>query len=395
VSVVKTLFTVVFVLHGALHLLGVVKAVTPDAVPQLKASIGPASGVLWLAACVALWASAVVLHTAPARFWTVAFAALLLSQTAIVLAWPDARFGTLANLVLAIPVAIALLDLRPSSFSSTYRREVASRLGASETAKLVADADLEALPPLVQTYLRRSRVVGQPRVRNFHMRFHGQLKNGRDGAWMDVSGKQFNSLADRSRIFLVHASMRGLPFEALHVYSNATATMRVRVASLFEVVDAHGPQMNQSETVTLFNDMCLLAPGSLIGARVAWKDVDARTLRATFENGGITISADLTFDDAGDLVGFLSNDRYQSADGKTYQQFPWWTPMSNYKRFGNARIAATGEALWKEPGGDFSYARFVIDDIRYNVGVAPGARSAHDLQSGAGLARGTAEPTQG
>jgi hypothetical protein len=39
--------------------------------------------------------------------------------------------------------------------------------------------------------------------------------------------------------------------------------------------------------------------------------------------GAETISAVLTFDTQGDLAGFVSEDRYLSADGKTYARHPW------------------------------------------------------------------------
>ncbi len=42
------------------------------------------------------------------------------------------------------------------------------------------------------------------------------------------------------------------------------ATMKINVAYFFKVSDASGEKMNQSENVTLFNDMCLYAPATLI-----------------------------------------------------------------------------------------------------------------------------------
>lgn len=285
----------------------------------------------------------------------------------------------LLAVVVLIPIGFRLLDLRPGSFSSTYRREVEKRPRRVPEASVVSESDLMVLPPLVQRYLRRAGVVGRPRVQNVHMTFHGQMRNGRDGPWMDVRGEQFDSFEDRARVFLLRDLTGAVPFEALHVYAEGTATMRVRAARLFDVVDARGPLMNQSETVTFFNDMCLLAPGSLLHARIAWQEMDARTARATFDNHGISVSADLIFDEAGDLVGFLSNDRYQSADGKTFRKLPWWTPVGGYRQFGATRIAAAGEATWKEPAGDFTYARFVIDDVRYNVGTTRPVDPESDL----------------
>ena len=45
--------------------------------------------------------------------------------------------------------------------------------------------------------------------------------------------------------------------------------MEIKLAGLFKVVDACGPEMNRGETVSLFNDMCFMEPGSLISLTIA------------------------------------------------------------------------------------------------------------------------------
>ena len=51
------------------------------------------------------------------------------------------------------------------------------------------------------------------------------------------------------------------------------ATMRVKVASALTIVDAKGTEMDEAETVTLFNDLCVFAPGALIDRRIQWQEV--------------------------------------------------------------------------------------------------------------------------
>jgi hypothetical protein len=172
--------------------------------------------------------------------------------------------------------------------------------------------------------------VGRPHVHNFRAHFTGQIKSKPDGAWMSMKAEQYDFFDEPARLFLMQASLYGIPFEALHLYLGPSATMQVKVASLVEVVDARGPKMNQSETVTLFNDMCLLAPASLIDANAEWQERDEHTVLAVFRNAGNTIRAELTFDSNGDLAGFASGDRFQSADGVTYRNLPWSTPVRDY-----------------------------------------------------------------
>ena len=142
--------------------------------------------------------------------------------------------------------------------------------------------------------------------------------------------------------------------------------MRVRVAGLVPMIDASGPIMTQSETVTLFNDMCILAPATLIDSTIEWSAVDATHVRATFANAGHRIAAVLTFDAAGDLINFRSEDRHQY-DGKVDRLVPWLTPVSGYRQFGHVRLAEIGEAQWEESDGPWTYGRFVLQRIDYNV----------------------------
>ena len=92
------------------------------------------------------------------------------------------------------------------------------------------------------------------------------------------------------------------------------------------------------------------------------------TARAAFSNAGHTIHAELSFNDAGELIDFWSDDRYQiSADGKSAKNLRWSTPLRDYRRFGSVRLASRGEARWHEPGGAYAYIELSTDEVRYNV----------------------------
>jgi hypothetical protein len=92
-------------------------------------------------------------------------------------------------------------------------------------------------------------------------------------------------------------------------------------------VDASGPELDRAETVTLLNDMCLLAPSSLIDATIHWESVDSVSVRARYTVGTNTISAMLLFNDEGELVNFVSEDRLvASPDGRQFMRQRWSTP---------------------------------------------------------------------
>jgi hypothetical protein len=307
------------------------------------------------------------LVAAPNWWWLPALGAILVSQLVIVTAWSDAKFGTLANLLVLVPAVIVGLGHAPWSYRAQYDRDAATALAVPPAqAAPVRDADLAHLPPSVQRYLQFAGVIGQPRVANYRLHFHGALRSGPDSAWMPIEADQQSVVAPAERLFIVDAPMFGLPTTAYHRYSGPSATFAVRVASLVRVVDARGPEMDRSETVTLFNDMVLLAPATLIAPAISWEELDPQTVRATFTNQGHTIAAVLTFAENGALTNFVSDDRSRTLDGKTYEQLRWSTPVSGWRRV-NGHTLPDAEARWQLPGGEFTYGRFEVVDVAYNV----------------------------
>jgi len=100
----RIIFLVVLCLHGMIHLLGFAKAFGLALLPQLTQPISRPRGLLWLAAGALVLATAALLPLAPRWWWVVGAVAVVTSQAVIVTSWSDARFGTLANIVLLVGV---------------------------------------------------------------------------------------------------------------------------------------------------------------------------------------------------------------------------------------------------------------------------------------------------
>ena len=144
--------------------------------------------------------------------------------------------------------------------------------------------------------------------------------------------------------------------------------MQVKFAGAIPMVDARGDVMDRSEAVTLFNDMCLLAPATLLDPAIAWEPVDARTTRARFTDGQQTIAATLLFGDDGLLANFVSDDRSRSSpDGRSFTRLRFSTPVRDYHDFGAVRLAAHGDARWMLPEGEFTYGEFDLVEVTYNL----------------------------
>jgi len=328
-------------LHGLIHLLGAAKGLRWADVPALKAPISTVAGFGWLAAAALMLVTAGLAARHVDGWWWAAVPAVVVSQIVIVTSWSDARTGSLANVLLALAAGHGYAAHGPGSLRARYHREVETALALTAPphrlpAGPVTEADLDPLPACVARYLRRSGVVGQPRIDSFRAAIHGRIRGGATQRWMPFTGEQVNTYGpEPTRQFFIDATRSGLPVDVLHVFSHGHASMQVRLCSVLPLVDAQGPDLDRAETVTVFNDLCVLAPAALVDAPVAWETLGDRTARGAYTLGRRTIVADLTFNAADELVDFVSDDRsVASADGRTFTPRRWSTPLQRYRDVG-------------------------------------------------------------
>ena len=277
---------------------------------------------------------------------------------------------TIAVVILLLVAAYVVLSAGPWSFAHAYAEDAAKTLRRSQLQRdVVTEADLEHVPAPVQRYLRVTGTLGQPRVSNFRARWRGRIRESATGPWMAFEAEQLNTLyALPERLFFMQAVMKGLPVDVYHRFVDDAATFRVRVLSALQIVSAAGPDMNRSETVTILNDLCLLAPSALLDPSMHWEASTEDSARVRFERGHESVRAELRFNAAGELIDFISDDRSKaSADGKSFERLRWSTPFSAYQTFGARRIFARGEAQWHPPEGAYAYGDFELVGIEYNV----------------------------
>lgn len=381
-TVVRWVVTVVVVLHGLIHLLGAAKGLGWADVTQLKEPISAAMGVAWLAAAVLVVLAGVLFIVRARWWWVVGAVAVVASQTVIFTLWSDAKAGTVANFILLAAVVYGYAAQGPPSYRAQYCHLVDAALAEPLKVGVVTEADLGDLPEPVARYVRRSGAVGKPRVTNFQARIHGRIRAGTTTAWMSFIGEQVNTYGpEPSRLFFMDATMFGLPVDILHTYVGPSATMRVKACSLVPMVNAAGPDMDQAETVTLFNDLCILAPAAIIDAPITWASLDEHHVRGTFSNGAHTVAAELVFNDDHDLIDFISDDRTRSSrDGKSFTPQRWSTPVREYRTVGSRRVGTQGEGRWHapKPEGEFAYLEFNLDQITYNTGNPPAPSTPRD-----------------
>lgn len=275
---------------------------------------------------------------------------------------PSLLFVPLLGLALA--GAYLVVSRGPGSDRARYEAVVQEHLARRTLGRVVTEADLTDLPPPAARLLRATGAVGRPIPRLFEAHWRGRIRNGETSPWMSLDAFQINDPHAPSRHFWMRARLFGLPAQGLHAYADGKATMVAKLFSIVPVAKASGPEMTRGETVTLLNDMALLAPAALLQPAVVWAPVDERSFRVTYTVGPNTVSAVCTVDEDGHLVDFVSDDRTRLTDDGSFEDLRWSTPMRGHGERGGFIVPTGGEARWhRADGTSFVYIELELVDL--------------------------------
>lgn len=347
----KILFLVLILIHAGIHFLGLRKS--------------PPSGWLWVLAGFLLLLFA-YLYFRDANFaWLSGAVALFISQCLILSDWKVARYGTIINLLLLLVVLLEFGAFRMlKSFGTLV--ESGFKNNPLNNSQLISEADMVHLPVIVQKYLSYTNSVGKSRIFNFRAVFRGDMRSNPDDSYMPMKTLQYNFIEEPARFFRFDAKRAGMPVSGIHSYETTGAIFKVKLLNWFPIIDAKGDQLKQAETVTILNDFCFIAPGALIDQRIQWEQVNDTSVIARFTNPPFTVSATLYFTEDGQLVKFVSHDRFET-DGKDYKKYPWITPVSDYKEMNGYKLGTKAGLWYDRPDGMFQYGNLELLEVKYNV----------------------------
>ena len=362
---IRYIIAFILLIHGLIHLIGYSKAFGYSASNVITKEISRPAGSLWMAATLLLVAAAVMMVMRKEYWWIAGAAGMIISQVLIIMAWQDAKFGTIVNILIMVAVIIGYATWH---YSRLYEKDVAAGFSGLPAGipPLLTEADLAGLPEPVKKYIRFTGSVGKPKVTNFRIAFTGGIRGKETAPWMPFTTEQHSFMVVPARLFFMKATMKHLPVSGYHCYKNGDAFMDIRLLSLFRVEYKHGKEMGISETVTFFNDMCCMAPATLIDKRIRWIATEGDRVQAEFTINNITVSAWLCFNEKGELTDWISDDRYSLQEDGTMKRAQWSTPLSDYREINGYRLASQARTLYKYPAGDFCYGTFTVTNVVYN-----------------------------
>jgi hypothetical protein len=361
---VKSIFSFIVLIHGLIHLLGFFKAFDIGDVNQLSTAISKPAGLIWLIVAVLFLTTALTYFMNYSLWPFLALIAALVSQFLIYTAWGDAKFGTIANLIVLLA---ALPAIGYVIFNNRVGNEQVELLeqAVRPSNGIIDGEEFNQLPAIVQRWLHVTGVPGQPDVTFVRLKQSGKMKTTPDGKWLNFSAVQyfdtkrpaFNWLTEVEMMPLVHLTGRDK-------LTDGKGEMIIKLLSLINIVnEGHNDKVNSGTMIRYLGEICWF-PSAALNEYVRWEENDNLSAMATFSIEGKEVSGIFRFSEDGDFTSFEA-ERYYGG-GKEAELQRWVVETNEYKSFGGYRIPGKLAVTWKLPEGDFTWLQLEITDLETN-----------------------------
>ena len=124
----RIVLVLILVFHGSIHLIGFAKAFGLDNAILINQNLTRFQGILWMLSTFLFIGTAAMVLIRIEAWWILGGFAVALSQYLIINAWRDAKFGTIANMVILLMTGVLVISCRlvnPTSFNEKVKADTA------------------------------------------------------------------------------------------------------------------------------------------------------------------------------------------------------------------------------------------------------------------------------
>ncbi|MCB0490515.1 MAG: hypothetical protein KDC99_18710 [Cyclobacteriaceae bacterium] len=342
---------ILILIHGLIHLAGFVKAFQLAALPQLTRSISKPVGMLWLTTAILFIIASVILLIKKDSWWIIGLAAVVTSQVLISMYWTDARYGTIANVIILIA---ALLSFGAWQFSQMLEKEVEEITPPAQT-RTFDKSSFDNLPEIVQNWLAATGAIDQSQSNFAIIKQRGEMKSAPDGDWASFTATHW--VAFSSPAFVWNATMKAGPGMYVAVrdkFLHGKGSMLVKVMSLVTLNDAIGKEIDEGALQRYLAEI-VWNPSFALNSDIKWVQTDSTHATATLVDNGTSGTVTFTFD-ANGLIEKVEAQRFYYTGDQSKKEH-WIVTMDGYKNFNGIKVPAESEITWNLKDGNYTWFR--------------------------------------
>lgn len=356
-------------IHGIIHLFGFLKAFGISEFTAISQPISKPFGLVWLLTFL-LFALAIVLLIFQSNYWwLIGFLAVIASQILIITNWSDAKFGTIANLIMLVASIIAYSNFSfISKIAEERKRLFENSQAVSEN--VITKETISELPSVVQKWLINSGTISKRPISNVHLTQELQLKLSPDQEnWNNGKAEQYFTINPPTFSWNIETKMNSI-FSVVgrDKFESGNGEMKIKLLSLIPVADAKKSDKVDQATLQRYLAEIVWFPSASLSEYIKWETIDDNSARATMEYKGTKGSGVFYFDIDGNFEKFVAM-RYQDSNDAEPTE---WTVTATKTEEGNGiKIPVECEASWELESGKWTWLKLKITDIKYNVKEMP------------------------
>ena len=221
-----------------------------------------------------------------------------------------------------------------------------------------------SLPPPVARYLEFAVDQGRPLVHRARLSQSGTFALA-PAAWKRFTAVEYFTVHPPAFVWDAQIHMnRLLSVRVRDSYLGGIGAMHAAVAGVVPIVDQTGtPEIGAAALLRYLAEAVWLPTALLPCEGVSWTSIDDARARATISDGGVSVSMDVTFGSAGEIVSIRAM-RHRDANGVAVLT-PWVGRFGEYEHRDGLMVPRAAEVEWVLADGPSPYWRGHMVEASY------------------------------
>jgi hypothetical protein len=212
------------------------------------------------------------------------------------------------------------------------------------------------LPEPVQRYFKYSLQENQPYISYVQLKHGGQFRISPDQDWMSINGQEYFTTENPGFVWIGKVPL----FSATDLFINGQGNLKVKLLSILPIVNAKGMEIDQGEMLRWLGESPWYPTALLSSEKIQWESINNDSAKVIFSYNNLTGEGIFHFNEQGQITQFNAKRYYEDSLEN------WTGYYKNYQEVNGIKIPFDVEVVWNLESGDYSYAKFKINEIDFN-----------------------------